>query len=342
MNSIERFYATIERRPTDRPAVWLGMPDPAALSGLLEIYGAEDLHALKAAVGDDIYAVEVPYLGGAIHSAFDWYGGKAQSSGERTLTAAGCFRDCESIDEIERFDWPDPALHMDPDECLRSAAQVPEGKAGLGMLWSAHFQDTCAAFGMETALMNMVTEPELYRVVDEKVVDFYLQANAIFLEATRGRLHAVLIGNDMGSQRGLMLSPELVRTFILPGAKKLVAQAHEYGVKVIYHSCGAIADIIPDLIEIGVDAVHPIQALAAGMGAAELKERFGGRISFCGGVDTQDLLVHASPDAVAEEARRLRELFPTGLILSPSHEAILPDVPPENIKALFAEATGST
>ena len=97
-------------------------------------------------------------------------------------------------------------------------------------------------------------------------------------------------------------------------------------------------DVIPDLIEAGVDVIHPIQALAAGMEPANLKEKFGGKVSFCGGVDTQDLLVNGTPEMVRAKVRELRTLFPTGLIISPSHEAIMPDVPPANIHALFEEA----
>ena len=215
---------------------------------------------------------------------------------------------------------------------------APKDKARLAMCWSAHFQDTCASFGMETALMNMLTNPEIYEAVDEKVVNFYLRANEIFYEATKGELDAVLIGNDMGSQRGLMLSPQCVRDFVIPGCRKLVEQAHAYGLKVIYHSCGSIVDVIPDLIGAGVDVIHPIQALAAGMEPENLKEKFGGQVSFCGGVDTQDLLVNGTPEMVREKVRELRRIFPTGLIISPSHEAVMQDVPPENIHALFDEA----
>ena len=142
----------------------------------------------------------------------------------------------------------------------------------------------------------------------------------------------------MGSQRGLMLSPQCVRDFIIPGSKKLVEQAHSYGLKVIYHSCGSIVDVIPDLIGAGVDIVHPIQALAAGMEPQGLKEKFDGKVSFCGGVDTQDLLVNGTPEMVRAKVKELRTIFPTGLIISPSHEAIMPDVPPANIHALFEEA----
>ncbi len=85
----------------------------------------------------------------------------------------------------------------------------------------------------------------------------------------------------------------------------------------------------------GADAIHPIQALADKMEPQRLKDDFGDKVSFCGGVDTQDLLVNGSPEDVRQKVAELTELFPTGLIISPSHEAILPDVPPENIEALF-------
>lgn len=340
MNSIERFYATVERRPVDRPAAWMGLPHPEAVPGLLAHYHVNSLHELKLAIGDDFYAVDLPYeseTSHAIFTAFDWYKKGSVDEEHRTLTAPGCFHDAEELSDLA-FDWPDPAKYIDVEECRRRVNMAPKDKVVLGILWSAHFQDACASFGMETALMNMIAEPELYKAVDEKILEFYLKANEIFYEATKGKLHAVLIGNDMGSQRGLLLSPEMVREFIMPGCRKLVEQAHSYGVKVIYHSCGSIDRIIPDLIEAGVDVIHPIQALAAGMQPEKLKKQFGDKVSFCGGVDTQDLLVNGTPEEVGNKVRELRRIFPTGLILSPSHEAIQPDVPPANIEALFKAA----
>jgi uroporphyrinogen decarboxylase len=342
MNSLERFYATIERRAADRPAVWLGMPDERALPGLYAEYHVMDLHALKLAVGDDFYAVEMPYEAPdahAIYSAFNWYGDGALDASHRTLTADGCFIDAETVEDLAFFKWPEPEKYIDPAECRRRVDAAPADKAVLGVLWSAHFQDACAAFGMETALMNMLQNPEVYEAVNDRIVDFYLRANRVFYENTKHRLNAILIGNDMGSQRGLMLSPDMVRRFVMPGCKKLVEQAHSYGLKVIYHSCGSIADVIPDLIAAGVDAIHPIQSLAAGMGAGELKVKYADKVSFCGGIDVQNLMVNGTAAQVMAEVERLRRLFPTGLILSPSHEAVLPDVPPANIRAMFEAAT---
>jgi uroporphyrinogen decarboxylase len=173
--------------------------------------------------------------------------------------------------------------------------------------------------------------------IDDKIIAFYEKALKIFLEATKGKVHAILIGDDIGSQRGLMISPKLVSEFVIPGAKRLIDLAHSYGVKVLYHSCGAIREAIPMLIEAGVDIIHPIQALAAGMEPQGLKDDFGHQVCFCGGVDTQELLPNGTPEDVMAAVKHLREIFPTGLIISPSHEAIQSDVPPQNIEAMFKE-----
>jgi len=344
MTSVERFYATVERKPVDRPACWLGDPTPAAAAKLCEYYGVADIKELKKVCGDDFYAVEIPYHSptcNAIFAAFDWYmNGSNVDVEHRTLTADGCFAECEDLDDAEavNFPWPDPEKYIDPEMCRKLVDEAPEGKTVMGMLWACHFQDTCAAFGMQNALMNMVAEPEMVHYVDDHIVEFYLKALKIFLEATKGKVHAILIGDDIGSQRNLMISPKLVAEFVTPGAKKLIDLAHSYGVKVVYHSCGAIVDAIPLLIEAGADIIHPIQALAAGMQPENLKAKFDGQVSFCGGVDTQELLPHGTPEDVMAKVRELRGIFPTGLIISPSHEALQDDVPPANVKALFDEA----
>jgi uroporphyrinogen decarboxylase len=135
-----------------------------------------------------------------------------------------------------------------------------------------------------------------------------------------------------------MLSRELIVKYSLPFTKLLIDQAKSYGLKVIHHACGSICPIINDLADIGADVIHPIQAKAAGMQAQALKEQFGGRVAFCGGVDAQDLMVNGTPEEVEAEVHRLRHIFPTGLVISPSHEAILPDTPPANVAAMFRAA----
>ena len=339
MTKKERFIATIERRTVDRPASWLGIPATAALPRLLSHFHTADLAGLKQAIGDDVWPVELPYhspFSDAIYMAFDFAKKGHIVNEERTLNSPGWFEDITDPVRVADFNWPDATAHISAEECRAVVDAAPRDYAVLGVVWSAHFQDACAAFGMETALMNMVAEPEMFRAVIDRITQFYLKANGVFYEATRGKLDAVLIGNDFGSQNCLMLSRELIREFVFPGTRALVDQAKSYGLKVIHHSCGAIRDLIPDLAAMGVDAVHPIQALAAGMDAEGLARDFRSQVSFCGGVDAQNLLVHGTPEAVRRRVYELKRLFPTGLIISPSHEAILPDIAPENIAALFA------
>lgn len=339
MDPIERFYATIERKPVDRPASWLGLPVPKACDRLFDYFDVNSIEQLKQKLQDDIYPVEIPYhspTSNAIYNAFDFAKTTEHSDpGKRTLTAPGFFEDYSDPSRIDDFDWPDPSKYIDPLECKKVVEEVPPGYPIMGVLWSAHFQDACSAFGMETALIKMLIEPQMFEAVINRITEFYLEANEIFYSATKGKVHAVLIGNDFGSQTGLMLSPEALRKFVFPGTKKFIEQAKGYGLKVFYHSCGSIFDIIPDLIDVGVDAIHPIQALADNMDPSRLKREFGERVSFCGGVDAQELLIHGTPEQVKTKVFELKEIFPTGLVISPSHEAILPDVNPENIEALF-------
>ena len=307
MNSKERFFATIERRDVDRPACWLGMPVPDALPGLYKHFNVSNHEGLKKAVNDDVYAIEVPYNhppSNHIACAFDFaVQDDADQSDyeERTLTSKGFFAGMEDHSKVGEFKWPTPEEHMDFELCKKAFDAIPEDKAVMGIMWSAHFQDACAAFGMEEAMMAMLTTPDMYDAVIDRITQFYLEANEIFYKAAGDRMHAVLIGNDFGSQQALMLSPDLIRKHVLRGTKQLVDQAHEFGYKVIHHSCGAVAEIFQDLIDLNIDVLHPIQALATGMDPNELKERFGQQISYCGGVDAQHLLVNGSPEEVRKK-----------------------------------------
>lgn len=342
MTGKERFYAAADRQPVDRPPVWMSAPVGPELDHICRYYGVKDWHELQVKVGDDVYAFNIPYDSGyatSIAAAFDWYmNGSNVDPEHRTLTADGCFKDAEEIEDLDFFDWPDPEKYIDLEEVKRRCAAAPKDRAVLAQVWSAHFQDACASFGMETALMNMVANPEIYQAVDDKIVNFYLRANELILEATKGMLDAIIIANDFGTQRGLMISRDMIHKYVMPGSKKLIDQAHSYGVKVIYHSCGAVFDAMPELIEAGADFIHPLQATAAGMDPRRIKAAYGDKVSFCGGVDIQELLPNGTPEQVRAKVRELREIFPTGLIISPSQGVILDDVPPENIAAMLDEA----
>jgi len=339
MDHRERFFATIRHEPVDWPASWLGLPVPSAEPALIKYFGVNSIDELRTVIGDDIYPIEVPYNyppSNHIACAFNFAKlSHLDTPDERTLTAPGFFEDYSEVAEVEKFTWPDPDLYLDREESRRRVNQAPADRIKMGILWSAHFQDACAAFGMEQALMVMLSNPEMFRAVIDRITDFYLKANEIFYESTRGLLDVVLIGNDFGSQTCLMVDPDSLREFVFPGTKKLIDQAKSYGLTVMHHSCGSIFPIIQDLADLGADIIHPVQALASSMDAPNLKKHFTGKVAFCGGVDAQNLLVNGKVTDVAKKVQELKEIFPTGLIISPSHEAILPDIAPANIEVLF-------
>ncbi len=338
MNSKERFHLTIERKAVDRNASWLGYPDEAALPDLFSYFEASSIEELKVKIDDDIWPVDVPYsspYGNHIAGAFDFRQDKSIDK-HQTLTDPGHFELVSDPAEVEMFEWPDPVKYIDKEESRRRVNAIPNDKIAMGMMWSAHFQDACSAFGMETALIKMYTEPEMFMAVMDRITKFYLEANAVFYEATKGELDAVLIGNDFGTQTGSLVDPVLIEQYVLPGTALLVEQAHAFGLTVIHHSCGSVFDLLPAIIKTGADVIHPIQALAKNMEPWRLKENFGDQVSFCGGVDAQELLINGTPEMIRKKVEELKAVFPTGLIISPSHEAILPDINPANIEAIFA------
>jgi uroporphyrinogen decarboxylase len=147
-------------------------------------------------------------------------------------------------------------------------------------------------------------------------------------------INACFFGNDFGTQLDLMISPEMFEKFVMPYQKKISDQAKTYGLRTILHSCGSVIRVIPEMIAAGLDGLHPIQALAAGMDAENLAEKFRDKIVFIGGVDTQVLLREGTAKQIKEDVRRLKRLFGNNFIVSPSHEAVLPDVPPANLAAM--------
>lgn len=338
MKSKDRFFATINREQVDRPAWWLGMPTRTALPGLFEYFGVADMKELKIKLDDDVWHVEVPYnnpphydIGGALdftpnHSEGDTL--------ERVLSHEGFFAHSTDPADVNKFNWPDPAKLIDKEEALRRVKAVPKDKVSMAFMWSAHFQDACSAFGMEQALMTAMMYPDMFQAVVDRIIEFHLRSGEIFYEAVKGELDAVAIGNDFGSQNALMVSPEFLREFILPGTQKLIEQAKSYGFTVMHHSCGSIFPVVGDIFNAGADIVHPIQALAADMEPQKLKDNYGKQGGFCGGVDAQELLVNGNPEQVSAKVQELKRIFPTGLVVSPSHEAILPDIPPANIEAI--------
>jgi uroporphyrinogen decarboxylase len=258
-----------------------------------------------------------------------------QHNPQAGLASGGVFADCEDVRQVEDFPWPNPD-YLDFSaslQALKNAGQVYRA----GGMWSSFFHDVADFFGMENYFVKMYTHPEVVEAVTAKVCGFYLEANERFFALAKDEMDGFFFGNDFGTQLDLLVSPAQFDRFIMPWFRQFTQQGHRHGYQVILHSCGAIHKVIDRLIEAKVDALHPLQAKAADMDAASLARDFRGRIAFLGGIDTQHLLVHGTPEEVRADVRRVKATLGPNIVISPSHEALLPNVPAENVLAM-AEA----
>jgi len=240
------------------------------------------------------------------------------------------------LDEYIATGIPDPRIPGRLDAARAPAAAFRRaGTYTFGLIGPVFYQ-IFGIRGVENVLLDFYDHPaELARLVDA-LRDFAL-------ELIRGwaavGVDSLLFLDDWGTQRALLMSPKLWREFFKPGYRALFAETHRLGMAAFLHSCGNVMEIVEDLIDAGLDVLDPIQAGA--MDIAELARRFGGRLSFCGTIDVQDLLPRAKPSEVRDAIRRARDTlgrpFGNGLILAPTN-TMGPDVPLENLRAMFEAA----
>ncbi len=205
----------------------------------------------------------------------------------------------------------------------------------LVTIWGSHFEKAYFARGIENFLADLAGEPEFAK----KLLDFIIHKNIVMLEniVHIPGIDGILLGSDWGSQRDLLMSPEIWRELIRPGEQREYDLIHAAGLDVWVHSCGDVRKILPDLCEMGVDVLNPLQPECMDIG--EIKETFGDRLSFWGGITTQGVLPFGTPDQVVEETERVAKLMAQngGYILAPSQE-IQSDVPYQNLCAMIDTA----
>lgn len=237
-----------------------------------------------------------------------------------------------TVEELERHRWPEPDWF---DFSGFGERLEPWGDFAVMATGASVWQHPSFLRGLDNLMVDMMMEPEMAHYILDKFTDFYIGFFDRMLGAAKGRIDILRQADDLGTQRGLLFSPGLFRTFIKPRIAKIADLAHSHGVKFMFHSCGAILPVVEDLIEAGVDILDPLQALAEGMDPRVLKDRFGGRICLHGGIDTQYLLPRGSPEEVADEVRRRLDILCPGggYIMAPCHLLQL-DVPTANVLAM--------
>lgn len=195
--------------------------------------------------------------------------------------------------------------------------------------------------GVERVIMDIGREDPVGMAVMEKRCRFSLAHVERILDVAGGRIDILALGDDYGTQRGLLMSPASWRRIFKPWLKRFIDLGHSYGCKVMLHCCGSSRMIFDDFVELGLDVLDTVQPEAEGMDPEELKGLYGDRISFCGTLSVQHTLPHGTRDEVVAEVRHRIDVVGKdgGLILAPAHN-MQPDTPLENALAVY-ETAGS-
>lgn len=190
--------------------------------------------------------------------------------------------------------------------------------------------------GVERSLMEAYMNPEFLQKLIEKILDFQIPFIGKMLKSANGKIDFFRLGDDFGTQSGLLMDIGMWEEFIQPAFKKMNAVAQKYGAHYYQHSCGSIRDLIPSFIETCVEILDPIQVKATGMVPAELKAGFGDKLCFSGGVDEQELLPHGTPEEVKREVNNLLDDMARGggFFMGPTHN-FQDDIPTANILAMY-------
>ena len=261
--------------------------------------------------------------------AFDWWGVGFDTEQEGYFAAVHPLADSKNLDAHA---WPDPTEPSLLDGAARTIADDGSRHLIVPNFGFALFERAWTLRGFDTFLLDMALEPGFAEELLERITQIQLVLIQRFLDLG---VDGGYFGDDYGSQANLLFSPKMWRTLIKPRLARLFAPFREAGLPVLMHSDGQIADILPDLVEIGLTAYNPVQPEV--IDHAWLRDTFGNRLAYYGGLSTQTTLSQGSPREVTNAVQEcLAALAPegTGLVLAPSHR-IMSDTPLENVEAML-------
>lgn len=245
-----------------------------------------------------------------------------------------------TIDAIERYPWPDmddPYRVAHVKEQASKLAQEDQF-AIMGTPWLLFpFERAFAMQGMDTFLLNMAMYPDFAKALLRKITDLCKTLMGHFLEAAGENLDIIKIGDDLGTQEKLMISPRMYRQILKPFHAEFIEFIKaRTKAKVFFHTDGDVFDLIEDFVEMGVDILNPIQTSAGKMSDLQgLKERYGKNIVFCGAIDTQHILPSGTPQEVRQEVKRVINILGEGGgYMVASVHTVMNEVPPQNILAM--------
>jgi len=246
----------------------------------------------------------------------------------------------QSITDLAAYPWPDP---LDPGRLagLRERVESLKRKPGIalvaGHISAGIFQDCWNLRGMQNFLEDMVVAPHFAEYLLDKITEIHLGLWDVFLSLVGEYVCMVETADDLGSQKGLLISPKMYRRMIKPRHERLNRHIRSRTrAKILFHSCGAIMPLIGDLIEIGIQILNPIQPLPGLMDPEILSQRFGKDLIFHGGLDVQKLLLEGTPAQIREHVRHYYQTLGVERYIMAPTNSIQPGTPPENIMAAYA------
>lgn len=348
MTSLQRYRAMLQRQPFDRVALQFGATGEC-WQQLAEYLGEKDYEKVVfGRFGVDLRGAWPAWTGpeGQKFADGSWLNSwgvhmRRQSYGDGRGTydeaIAYPLANATSVADVERHAWPKPEWH-DFSSVATALRQQPEapfiiGYAAIGW-WSWEMR------GMEQFLQDLLVEPEVAAAIVDHVADYAYDYFRALIDANREHIArnfvAIQLADDWATQNGLLISPTLYRRFFKKHYQRIIDYAHAAGLRVEFHCCGAVRELIPELIDTGIDILNPIQTSATGMDPQELKRLYGRQIAFSGGIDVQSVLPVRDPQGVKAEVHHLLDTMGAdgGYILGPSH-AIQVDTPPANIVAMY-------
>jgi len=347
MNHRERILATLQRHPVDQTPVdiWL---TPEVLTAVQDHVGTADELEAYHRLGLDKIVWIFPGYGSEKFDPNDSQGRDPWGVPTRKVQSGhavyqefgeGPLAGVEEPEELDDYElWPEPeGFNFDGARALAETARSYDF-ATIGP-WVSFFEIYCHLRGMENALMDVVSEPELLEAGLDRIEAIQTRVLERFLEGLGDLIDIVFISDDMGTQGSQLISIPAWRTHFQPRLKRWCDLIHSRGKRVLFHTDGAARDFVPHLIEAGVDILNPIQHICPGMEREALNRDFGEQLIFHGGVENQHVLPYGTVEEVREEVETCLKTLGRGggYILSSCHN-IQAGTPLENVLAMIETA----
>ena len=350
MTRKERFTVAMKNGQPDRVPVFANLTPQIAekLGRLFELpYEPEDSFLstrishveILNRLGNDAVGVgalrETPTrtLGGGLVA--DEFGIEYKTVGLYSEAVTRPLASAADVKDIENYRFPDPLAPQRFTLAMENIKKYGQDFAIVGDLEATVFELAWNLMGLEDFLCGLFMGEAYIEALLDKCMNFHI---CIAEKLVDIGCDMIWLGDDVGTQSNMMMSPDIYRRYFKPRLRKIIEaiKTRNRNVTVAYHSCGAITAVIPDLIDAGIDVLNPIQPLATGMDLGALKKEYGKDIAFFGGVDVQGVLPNGSIEDVKNEVKlRISQAGAGGgYILAPAHN-IQPDTPVENIFAMY-------